>query len=185
MQCRRGPIASHAFVSLVSVKQMARRERSQKVHKKFPLRTIFGGRFKYVPFFAAELYLIDLAGSERLDESGAAGERRLEAINKNNSLTELGILLRELKLKTSFQTYRNTKLNFLLQRALRGNSKVVLFIHISPKEENKNESLRTLQFAHQLTVELPKTPRRNSQNVASLAVPGFNNSTGRLSPRFK
>jgi kinesin family member C2/C3 len=73
----------------------------------------------------AKLHLIDLAGSERLSKTDASGDRLKEAQNINKSLSALGDVISALGQKTKGHVpYRNSKLTFLLQDSLGGNSKV-------------------------------------------------------------
>lgn len=98
----------------------------------------------------SKLHLIDLAGSERVGKTGAANERLKEAQNINRSLSALGDVigaLSETKKKSNHVPYRNSKLTFILQDSLSGNSKVLMFSNFSPASYNVSETCCTLSFA--------------------------------------
>merc|ERR1719274_99176 len=77
------------------------------------------------------VHFVDLAGSERTKVSGAEGQRMKEAQNINKSLAALGDVLRALAKNQRHVPYRNSKLTYLLQDALGGASKVLMFAQVS------------------------------------------------------
>ncbi|XP_047338368.1 kinesin-like protein KIN-12D isoform X2 [Impatiens glandulifera] len=99
----------------------------------------------------ARLNLVDLAGSERQKSSGAEGERLKEAANINKSLSTLGhvimVLVDVANGKPRHIPYRDSKLTFLLQDSLGGNSKTMIIANVSPSMGCVAETLNTLKFA--------------------------------------
>ncbi|KAK1276465.1 Kinesin-like protein KIN12B [Acorus gramineus] len=99
----------------------------------------------------ARLNLVDLAGSERQKTSGADGERLKEAASINRSLSTLGhvimVLVDVAHGKQRHIPYRDSRLTFLLQDSLGGNSKTMIIANVSPSVCCTNETLSTLKFA--------------------------------------
>ncbi|KAB2578298.1 Kinesin-like protein klpA [Lasiodiplodia theobromae] len=95
------------------------------------------------------LNLVDLAGSERLSHSGATGDRLKETQNINRSLSCLGDVIGALGSgkEGAHVPYRNSKLTYLLQYSLGGNSKTLMFVMISPLQPHLHETLTSLKFA--------------------------------------
>ncbi|KAK7388059.1 hypothetical protein VNO78_22862 [Psophocarpus tetragonolobus] len=102
-------------------------------------------------FRFARLNLVDLAGSERQKSSGADSERLKEAANINKSLSTLGLVIMTLvdlaHGKPRHVPYRDSRLTFLLQDSLGGNSKTIIIANVSPSICCANETLSTLKFA--------------------------------------
>ncbi|CAN6268172.1 unnamed protein product [Urochloa humidicola] len=101
------------------------------------------------------LHLVDLAGSERVDKSEATGERLTEAKHINKSLSALGDVIAALAQKSSHVPYRNSKLTQVLQDALGGQAKTLMFVHVNPETDSFIETMSTLKFAERVaTIEL-------------------------------
>jgi len=96
----------------------------------------------------SKLHLVDLAGSERLDKTGATGDRLTEAKFINKSLSALGDVLTALaSSKRGHVPYRNSKLTYLLQDSLSGDSKALMFVNVSTDADDVPETLCSLRFA--------------------------------------
>ncbi|XP_072403827.1 kinesin-like protein KIFC3 isoform X2 [Chiloscyllium punctatum] len=108
-----------------------------------------------------KLNLVDLAGSERVGKSGAEGPRLREAQNINKSLLALGDVICALRSKQPYIPFRNSKLTYLLQDSLSGDSKTLMMVQVSPMEKNVNETVCSLKFAQRVrSVELGTMIRR-------------------------
>jgi kinesin family member C1 len=123
-------------------------ERSSRSHSVFILKLsghngITGERSQ------GTLNLVDLAGSERLSQSKVEGARLKETQNINRSLSCLGDVIGALGQGKDggHIPYRNSKLTYLLQFSLGGNSKTLMFCMISPLQAHLAETLTSLKFA--------------------------------------
>jgi kinesin family protein C1 len=108
------------------------------------------------------LNLCDLAGSERLDRSGAGADavRLKETQSINKSLSCLGDVFNSLATGASHVPYRNSKLTYLLQDCLSGDGKALMFVNLSPTTASSGESLCSLRFAQRVNqVELGKATK--------------------------
>ena len=127
---------------------------SSRSHLIVTLKLSTGGR----------LHLIDLAGSENVNRSGATGGTLREAQNINKSLSALGDVVHALiesKQNASVHVpYRNSKLTMFLKDSLSGNSKTVMILQVSPAQNDINESLNSLSFGQRVrTVQVGKAIR--------------------------
>ncbi|XP_037087927.1 carboxy-terminal kinesin 2-like [Pollicipes pollicipes] len=121
-------------------------EHSSRSHSVFTLR-LSGQNRLTTETCHGSLNLVDLAGSERLKESGSQGDRLTETKNINKSLANLGNVIMALGNKQDHVPYRNSKLTHLLQHSLGGNSKTLMFVNVSPREDCASETLNSLRFA--------------------------------------
>lgn len=101
------------------------------------------------------LHLVDLAGSERVSRSNASGSRLKEAQHINKSLSSLGDVFSALLSHANHVPYRNSRLTYLLQDSLGGDSKTLMFVNVSCDEDDGPETLSSLLFAQRVAkVEL-------------------------------
>ncbi|KAI9723344.1 MAG: hypothetical protein M1812_001228 [Candelaria pacifica] len=123
-------------------------ERSSRSHSVFILK-LLGENSVTGEKSEGTLNLVDLAGSERLSHSGSTGDRLKETQNINRSLSCLGDVIGALGQgkEGAHVPYRNSKLTYLLQFSLGGNSKTLMFVNISPLQAHLSETLTSLRFA--------------------------------------
>lgn len=93
------------------------------------------------------LFLVDLAGSERVKKSEVAGDHMKEAGHINKSLSALGNVMEALDRKSSHIPYRDSKLTYLLQDSLGGNSRTMMIVAVTPVDIAYDESIHALLFA--------------------------------------
>lgn len=107
------------------------------------------------------LYLVDLAGSERVRKSKVDGDQLKEAGFINKSLSALGNVMEALDRKASHVPYRDSKLTYLLQDSLGGNSRTMMVVTVCPIDNAFDESVHALQFATRVRRIQIGTAQRN------------------------
>merc|ERR1719440_2685661 len=94
-----------------------------------------------------KILIVHLAGSERLGKSEVTGDGAKEAIEINKSLTALGDVIEALTKNSKQIPYRNHKLTMVMQDALGGTAKTLMFVNCSPAASNADETLMSLKYA--------------------------------------
>ncbi|CAI9102423.1 OLC1v1000688C1 [Oldenlandia corymbosa var. corymbosa] len=95
----------------------------------------------------SKVWMVDLGGSERLLKTGATGQTMDEGRAINLSLSALGDVIAALRRKKNHVPYRNSKLTQILRDSLGDGSKVMMFVHVSPYEEDVGETTCSVSFA--------------------------------------
>ena len=115
--------------------------------------------------YVGKLSLVDLAGSERLSKSNTTGQAQKESMAINKSLSALGTVIASLATNEKHVPYRDSKLTYLLQDSLGGNSKTLMFVNCGPAQQNCAETKNSLDFASRAkTVALGKATKNRTED---------------------
>ena len=118
-----------------------------------------------------KLFLIDLAGSEKVAKTKAEGQQLEEAKLINKSLTTLGHVINNLTDRNAAHVpYRDSKLTRILQEALGGNSRTTLVVCCSPSVRNIQETLSTLRFGQRAKSIKNRAVINKDLNVEDLVI---------------
>ncbi|CAF88583.1 unnamed protein product, partial [Tetraodon nigroviridis] len=126
-----------------------------------------------------KLNLVDLAGSERISRSGAEGSRLREAQCINKSLSALGDVINALRCRHAHVPFRNSRLTYLLQDSLSGDSKTLMMVQVGRRSAGQRmsgaaltavsvclrpgvPSARQLERVHQLAQVCSARPQRGA-----------------------
>ncbi|MCO5610749.1 hypothetical protein L7F22_064990 [Adiantum nelumboides] len=151
----------HQAAQSRAVEKTAVNEQSSRSHCVFTLH-ISGFNQGIDQQVSGVLNLVDLAGSERLSRTGSVGDRLKETQAINKSLASLGDVILAIANRDQHIPYRNSKLTYLLQPCLGGDSKTLMFVNVSPDAKSLNESLCSLRFAAKVNACDIGVPRRNT-----------------------
>ena len=109
---------------------------------------------------SSKLNIVDLAGSEKLRNTGVNNPERLKEAQKINlSLTTLGMCIMALTENSSFVPFRNSKLTLLLKESLGGNSKTTLLCAARRDKKLAEDNLNSLYFAQRAKTIKTKSVR--------------------------
>ena len=94
----------------------------------------------------SKLSMVDLAGSEQVKKTEAAGQVLQEAKMINKSLSALGNVINALTSGRPHVPFRDSKLTRLLQDSLGGNAVTRVIVTVSVEDVNARETTSTLRF---------------------------------------
>lgn len=148
---RQGSDPMAAARAIQEAATQVRRARSDSDKLKDELQTF--AKSSAGPVTVAVLSLIDLAGSERANRTGAKGARLKEGAHINQSLLTLSTVISKLsdaaskRVDPGHMPFRNSKLTRMLAPSLGGNVRTAVICTMSPAPVNKEETMNTLRFA--------------------------------------
>ncbi|KAK9079004.1 hypothetical protein SSX86_000673 [Deinandra increscens subsp. villosa] len=123
-----------------------------------------------------KIWMVDLGGSERVLKTKAWGRRFEEGKAINLSLSALGDVINALQRKNSHIPYRNSKLTQVLKDSLGEDSKTLMLVHVSPKEEDLCETICSLNFALRLrSIHLGKSEPNEARTMREQAMTNLQN----------
>ena len=140
---------SHAVFSLNLVQRQNKAKSLSIQEKRFSVPVESIGNMDDWVTTDSKFHFVDLAGSEKLKNTQASGDRAKEGISINAGLTILGKVISQLSTRQggSHVSYRDSKLTRLLQDSLGGNAITYMVACITPAEFHLSETINTVQYA--------------------------------------
>eukprot|EP00347_Sterkiella_histriomuscorum_P014939 403358927 len=130
---------------------------------------------------SSKLNIIDLAGSERIQDTQAQGQRLKEACQINKSLSVLTEIVSQIaqqqmkkrqnvnaQVSTTHARFRDSKLTFYLKDSLQGRSFIMLIACISNEARFEQDSIKTIEFANNLR-QIKANNLQKNQSIVSKA----------------
>lgn len=108
----------------------------------------------------SRLFLIDLAGSERVAQSGAQGKALDEARHINKSLSALARVMECLQMKRQHIPFRDSTLTYLLKDSL-VEAKTVMVLNLSPAHVSYGQTMNSLNFGVRVRKIERSAPKKN------------------------
>lgn len=99
----------------------------------------------------------------RIKKSGSTGEQLKEAQAINKSLSALGDVISALATDAVHIPYRNHKLTMLMSDSLGGNAKTLMFVNVSPTDQNLDETQNSLLYATRVRT-IKNDPNKDETN---------------------
>lgn len=108
----------------------------------------------------SRLFLIDLAGSERVAQSGAQGKALEEAKHINKSLSTLSRVFECLQMKRQHIPFRDSVLTYILKDSL-VDAKTAMILNLSPSSSSYAQSVNSLNFGVRVRKIERSAPKKN------------------------
>eukprot|EP01013_Petalomonas_cantuscygni_P008339 TRINITY_DN21055_c0_g1_i1.p1 TRINITY_DN21055_c0_g1~~TRINITY_DN21055_c0_g1_i1.p1 ORF type:complete len:1427 (+),score=130.29 TRINITY_DN21055_c0_g1_i1:164-4282(+) len=116
---------------------------------------------------SSRVYLVDLAGCERVSKSNVEGDALKEATFINKSLTTLGTVVNGLYEGAAHIPYRDSKLTRLLKSSFSSpRCRILVITNLSPTAASFNESVSSLRFADRVKALKTSAPSTGSDESA-------------------
>jgi Kinesin motor domain len=95
----------------------------------------------------SKFQIVDLAGSEKVSQTGNEGLQLKESIEINKALFTLRQVITNLSGGDTYVPYRDSKLTSLLKQSIGGNSYCLMIACLSPIDDYLEDNISTLEYA--------------------------------------
>ncbi|MCL7035241.1 hypothetical protein MKW94_017913 [Papaver nudicaule] len=118
-----------------------------------------------------KIWMVDLGGSERVLKTRTWGRRFEEGKAINLSLSALGDVISALQRRRPHVPFRNSKLTQVLKDSLGEDSRTLMLVHVSPKEDDLCETVCSLGFATRVrNIHLGSHESTDTQGMREVAM---------------